>query len=145
MRLKPKPSQDYVDRLQSERDFDIVTLTGNQGPDPDSLAARFGSAGSMQVMGYANADLDAVLARGSRQLDPTARVSAYFRAQEILAADLPIAPLYETVRITVFRDGIRGLPHEDAQGLVPDFTFNLVRLPRAGSAQPIRSGAVRRQ
>jgi peptide/nickel transport system substrate-binding protein len=142
VRPQPIPIREYLERLQTERDFDIVVLTGNQGPDPDSLVARFGSAGSMQVMGYANADLDAVLAKGGRQLDPTARASAYFRAQEILAADLPIVPLYETVRVTVFREGIRGLPHEDAQGLVPDYTFNLVRLPRPDSA---RSGAAQRQ
>jgi hypothetical protein len=44
--------------------------------------------------------------------------------------------------VTVFREGIRGLPHEDAQGLVADYTFNLVRLPRPDSA---RSGAAQRQ
>ena len=115
---------------KNDRDFDIVILSGNQGPDPDSLVARFGSAGSMQIMGYSNADLDGLLATGGQQLDPTSRASAYLRAQEILAADLPIAPLYETVRVSVFRDGIRGLPHEDAEGLVPDYAFNLVRLPR---------------
>jgi peptide/nickel transport system substrate-binding protein len=135
VRLKPLPSHDYLERLQNEHDFDIVVLSGNQGPDPDWLVARFGSAGSMQPMGYANDELDAVLATGGRQLDPTTRASAYFRAQEILAADLPIAPLYETVRVTVFRDGIRGLPQEDAHGLVPDYTFNLVRLPRPDAAR----------
>lgn len=126
----------YLDWLQRARDFDAVVLTGNQGPDPDTLSARFGSAGSMQIMGYANRDLDAVLARGREEADPSARAAAYFRAQEILAADLPIAPLYETVRVSVFREGIRGLPSEDARGLTPDYTFNLVRLPRSGNAIP---------
>lgn len=141
-RPRPIPSYDYIERLQYEHDFDIMILSGNQGPDPDWLVARFGSGGSMQPMGYANGELDAVLATGGRQLDPTARASAYFRAQEILAADLPIAPLYETVRVTVFRDGIRGLPQEDAHGLVPDYTFNLVRLPRPDAA---RSGPAQRE
>ncbi len=134
VRLMPISLNGYLEHLHAGRDFDIVILTGNQGPDPDTLAARFGSKGSMQVMGYANAELDAALAEGGRQAEPAARAGAYFRAQSILASDLPIAPLYETVRVTVFRDGIRGLPHEDAQGLVPDYTFNLVRLPgRSGS------------
>jgi peptide/nickel transport system substrate-binding protein len=132
VQVRPRPiaAYEYVERLQKDRDFDIVILGGNHGPDPDSLVARFGSAGSMQIMGYSNADLDALLASGGQQLEPTARASVYFRAQEILAGDLPIAPLYETVRVSVFRDGIRGLPHEDAEGLVPDDAFNLVRLPR---------------
>jgi ABC-type transport system substrate-binding protein len=125
----------YLEQLQAGRDFDVVILTGAQGPDPDTLSARFGSTGSMQVMGYANPDLDAALADGGRQAEPSARARAYFRAQQILAADLPIAPLYETVRVTVVRDGIRGLPHEDARGLVGDYTFNLVRLRGRSTSQ----------
>ena len=66
------------------------------------------------------------------------RTTAYRRAQEILAADLPIAPLYETMHVTVFRDGIRGLPSEDARGLVGDYALNLVRLPKAGRAQGVQ-------
>jgi len=129
VRSKPIAAYEYLERLQQDHDFDIVILSGNQGPDPDSLVARFGSAGSMQIMGYSNADLDTVLATAGQERAPGSRAGAYFRAQEILAADLPIAPLYETVRVSVFRDGIRGLPHEDAEGLVPDYAFNLVRLP----------------
>jgi peptide/nickel transport system substrate-binding protein len=126
---------EFLSRLFGGLDFDIVMLAGDQGPDPDTMSARYGSAGSMQVMGYANRDLDTVLARGGALGDPLSRAAAYYRAQEILAADLPIAPLYETMRIAVFRDGIRGLPHEDASGLIGDYAFNLVRLPREPAAQ----------
>ncbi len=127
---KPIPPPELLNRLVAGFDFDLVTLSGNQGPDPDTMTSRFGSAGSMQVMGYGNPDLDRVLARGGSLTDPAERAAAYFRAQEILAADLPIAPLFETIRTTVYRDGLRGLPQEDARGLVADSTFNLVRLRR---------------
>ena len=70
-----------------------------------------------------------MLARGGSLKDPVARAAAYYRAQEILAADLPIAPLFETIRATVYRDGLRGMPHEDARGLVAGYTFNLMRMP----------------
>jgi ABC-type transport system substrate-binding protein len=136
-RIDPKPfaPQEYLTRMMTDRTFDLLVLSGSHGPDPDAMAARFGSAGSMQIMGYANADLDAVLGRGGMISDPAARAAAYYRAQDILAADLPIAPLFETVRTSVFRDGIRGLPHEDASGLVADYTFNLVRLRTTGADQ----------
>ena len=136
-RIDPKPfaPQEYLARMMADRSFDLLVLSGSHGPDPDAMAARFGSAGSMQIMGYSNPDLDAVLGRGGMISDPAARAAAYYRAQDILAADLPIAPLFETVRASVFRDGIRGLPHEDASGLVPDYTFNLVRLRTAGADQ----------
>jgi peptide/nickel transport system substrate-binding protein len=111
-----------------QHDFDIAVLAGAQGPDPDAMATRFGSSGAMQVMGYSSAALDEALARGSRQTDPVARADAYRRAQEILAVDLPVAPLYEGVDIAVYRDRVRGVPQADARGLVPFFTFNLARL-----------------
>ena len=126
----PIPPPELLTRLLSGLDFDIVILSGAHGPDPDNMAARFGSSGSMQVMGYSNAELDRTLARGAAARDPLERAASYFRAQDILAADLPIAPLYETIRATAYRDGLRGLPQDDARGLVADYTFNLVRLPR---------------
>jgi ABC-type transport system substrate-binding protein len=129
VRMVGVPGTEFVDFLRAGRGFDMVVISGIQGPDPDTMASRFGSTGSMQMMGYSNPELDAVLARGGSLADPAARAAEYFRAQEILAADLPIAPLFETIRITVYRDGLRGLPHDDAQGLVPDNTFNLVRMP----------------
>jgi peptide/nickel transport system substrate-binding protein len=125
----PVPAQQFVDYLRAGEGFDMVVLSGFQGPDPDTMTARFGSTGSMQMMGYSNAELDRVLARGGAVADPAARASAYYRAQEILAADLPIAPLFETIRIAVYRDGLRGLPDDDARGLVADNAFNLVRMP----------------
>jgi peptide/nickel transport system substrate-binding protein len=125
----PIPPAQYVPRLLAERDFDMVILSGVQGPDPDSMTARFGSAGSLQIMGYANPELDRVLDRGRSLIDPAARAVEYYRAQAILAADLPIAPLFESMRTAVHRDGLRGVPHEDARGLVADYTFNLIRMP----------------
>jgi ABC-type transport system substrate-binding protein len=127
---RPIPPPELLRRLLAGLDFDMVVLSGSQGPDPDTMTARFGSAGSMQVMGYANPDLDRALARGGSIADPAARAAAYLRAQEILAVDLPIAPLFEIIRATACRESLRGLPHDDARGLVPDSTFNLVRLPK---------------
>ena len=86
-------------------------------------------------MGYSNAELDAVLARGGGSSDMSVRATAYFRAQEILAEDLPIAPLVENVRVTISRIGIRGLPQDDARGLVPEYRYNLVRLPRGEASR----------
>jgi peptide/nickel transport system substrate-binding protein len=121
--------QDYFKRIFEDHDFDLAVLAGSQGPDPDTLMTRFATNGGSQVMGYSNAELDAVLARGGTTSDMSVRAAAYFRAQEILAADLPIAPLVENVRVTISRAGVRGLPQEDARGLVPEFMYNLVRLP----------------
>jgi len=136
LRIEPiavEPTE-LLSRLLEGMDFDLVQVAGDQGPDPDSMATRFGSHRLIQGTNYSNPELDAVLARGGASNDPAVRTKAYFRAQEILAADLPIAPLYETLRVTIFRDGIRGLPTEDANGLVGDYAYNLVRLPKGPRA-----------
>ena len=129
VRTRCVPPQDYLTRIFEDRDFDLAVLAGSQGPDPDSLTTRFATNGGSQIMGYSNAELDAVLARGGTSSDMSVRAAAYFRAPEILAADLPIAPLVENVRVTISRAGVRGLPQDDARGLVPEFRYNLVRLP----------------
>jgi peptide/nickel transport system substrate-binding protein len=135
VRTRCVPSQEYFKLLFEDHDFDLAVLAGSQGPDPDSLTTRFGSHGGSQIMGYSNAELDAVLARGGGSSDMSVRATAYFRAQEILAEDLPIAPLVENVRVTISRIGIRGLPQDDARGLVPEFMYNLVRLPRGEASR----------
>ena len=129
VRTRAVPPQEYFKLIFDSHDFDLAVLAGSQGPDPDTLTARFASNGGSQIMGYSNAELDSVLARGGTSSDMSVRSAAYFRAQEILAQDLPIAPLVENVRVTISRAGIRGLPQDDARGLVPEFMYNLVRLP----------------
>ena len=116
-----------TERTLTRHDFDLTLLSGSQGPDPENLEARFGSHGSLQFMGYANPALDAALNEGARSVDLPRRAQAYFRAQTILAHDLPIAPLAEGVRISVFRRGITGLPQAEARGLVPVDEYSLVR------------------
>lgn len=120
--------REYFRRLMDAHDFDLALMSGSQGPDPDNMSTRFSSGGSQQFMGYSSAQMDAELSRGGAQTDVLMRTQAYHRAQELLAADLPIVPLAESIRVSVCRDRLRGLPSEDARGLVPDFTFNLVRL-----------------
>jgi len=112
-----------------EGNFDLALLFGAQGPDPDNLATRFGSTGAFQVMGYANPALDESVVRAAQTTDIAERARLYRRVQEILAADQPVAPIAESVRVTVARRGLRGLPHEDARGLTGDYVFNLVRVP----------------
>ena len=41
---------------------------------------------------------------------------------------LPVVPLVETVRLSVYRRGVSGLPMFEARGLVSDHVFSLVRL-----------------
>ncbi|HEV2851529.1 MAG TPA: ABC transporter substrate-binding protein [Thermoanaerobaculia bacterium] len=125
--LEQITGRQWMERVLQRHDFELTLIGGNHGPDPENLNLRFGSRGTTQIMGYTNAQLDAALSEGARTVDLARRARAYFQAQEILAHDLPIAPLAEGVQITIYRRGVTGLPRAEARGLVPEYDFSLVR------------------
>jgi peptide/nickel transport system substrate-binding protein len=122
------PLDQVIERTAVRHEFDLALMRGSHGPDPENLNLRFGARGPLQIMGYSNPDLDAALAEGARSIDLTRRARAYFHVQEILARDLPIAPLVEGVQLLVFRRRVRGLPQTEARGLVPTDDYSLVRV-----------------
>lgn len=127
-RVIPLPFNDWLDRVIQRRDFDLTLMSGAFGPDPENLSFRFGSRTARPNLGYASPELDAALAAGAATVDLERRARSYFRAQEILARDLPIAPLAEAVTVTVFSRRVRGLPPAEGRGLVPAHDFSLVRV-----------------
>lgn len=128
VRLTALPLNEWIERVIRRKDFDLTLMAGSHGPDPENLSFRFGSRTANPNLGYANPELDAVLAAGAATMDLERRARSYHRAQEILARDLPIAPLAEAVTVTVFRRNVRGLPHAEGRGLVPAYDFSLVRV-----------------
>lgn len=129
VRLELEPLDRWYERVVERHDFDIALMGGSQGPDPESLNLRFGSQSpGSRIMGYESAELDAAFGEGGRQADLSLRARAYFRAQEILARDLPIAPLAESIRVVVCRRGVTGLPQAEGRGLVAPHDYSLVRL-----------------
>jgi peptide/nickel transport system substrate-binding protein len=134
VRVAAVPVAEWLERVVRRRDYDMTIIAGMQGPDPENLRLRFGSvssdasSGPGGVPGYSNPELDAALAEGASSVDLQQRARAYFRAQSILARDLPIAPIAEGVHMTVFRSHVRGLAHAEGRGLVPPNDFSLVRV-----------------
>jgi len=136
VRLESIRPHSLMERAFQNHDFDLIVIGGNQGPDPENLNLRFGSHGNSQIMGYESPEMDAALAEGSRTVDLANRARAYFRAQKILARDLPIAPLAEAVNVTLCRRGVTGLPRMEARGLVPENELSLVRVHPAVQRGP---------
>ena len=130
----------WMERTLRQHDFDLTLVGGDHGPDPENLNVRFGSHGTSQIMGYASPELDAALAEGARTVDLAQRARSYFRVQKILARDLPIAPLAESVDVTLCRRRVTGLPRMEARGLVPESEFSLVRLRPADGGGNSRRG-----
>lgn len=127
-RLETVDIRQWMERATQRHDFDLSIFGGSHGPDPENLNVRFGSRGAAQIMGYSSPELDAALGEGARTVDLGQRARAYFRVQEILARDLPIAPLAESVHVTLCRREVLGLPRMEARGLVPEGELSLVRV-----------------
>jgi len=136
VRLTPVTVTAWVERALQRHDFDLTLMGGSQGPDPENLNVRFGSHGTTQIMGYESPELDAALAEGSRVTDLAQRARAYYRAQEILARDLPVTPLAEGIHITISRRGVTGLPWVEGRGLVPEQELSLVRVGTGRRGKP---------
>lgn len=128
VRVTTLPFNEWIDRVVDTQDFDLTLMSGTHGPDPENLSFRFHSRFANPNLGYASPELDAVLKSGAATLDLEERARSYHRAQEILARDMPIAPLAEAVTASVFRRHVRGLPHAEGRGLVPNQDFSLVRV-----------------
>jgi peptide/nickel transport system substrate-binding protein len=121
---------EFDKRLYQEGDFDLTIADGSFGPDPDHLNTRFGSTNPNAYIRYSNAEFDTVIAQGARQTKLEDRAKSYFRAQEILARDLPWVPLVDPAFILMTRDTVTGLGYAEARGLVTFQNYSLVRLKR---------------
>lgn len=119
---------DMPRRVLANRDFDIVVLTGAHGPDPDAMRQRFAPLGDANYLGYESAAFREALDAGAASNDRATRARAYFRAQEILAADVPFVPLVEAVKVIAHHERLYGLPQLESQDLVGLLDFSLVRL-----------------
>lgn len=102
----------YIEKVLKAKDFDITELDGFQGPDPDNLKLRVGSDGDINVMGYSNEEVDALLQKAGELSDIKERAKYYFKVQEILSQDLPIYVIGEVASRNVHKDYVKGLPYE---------------------------------
>jgi peptide/nickel transport system substrate-binding protein len=110
---------ELTSRVFGNADFDLVLVNGIQGPDPDSLRTRFlADTASGAYIGYRSPAFREAVERGARTLDYAERAAAYYRAQEILAEDVPFVPLVEHVKVIVYNQRVSGLPQLEAQELV---------------------------
>jgi peptide/nickel transport system substrate-binding protein len=99
---------------QSQFDSVIVGITFLIGADPDvtnrfssrAIAAK-GGRGSNNAQ-YVNAEVDKLVDQGSTTFEPEARRAIYRRVQELVRADLPFLPLYQSTVVHGMKRGIQG-------------------------------------
>jgi peptide/nickel transport system substrate-binding protein len=116
---------EYIDRILTQKDFDLTVLSGYQGPGASALATRVGSKGMMNFMNYASAPLDEALAAGVATTDQAERAKCYYEAQKILSQDLPILPLVEAVSNEVGATYLSNTPLSAEKVCTPSELFTI--------------------
>ncbi len=99
---------------KSQFDTAMVGITYLIASDPDvslrfhsrSIVAK-GGRGSNNAQ-YSNPEVDALLDKGTRTFDPTARREIYNRVQEIVRTDLPFLPLFTYNRVYGHKAKVQG-------------------------------------
>lgn len=64
---------------------------------------------------YANPDYDALIEKALQSTSETERTKIYLEAEEMLAKDMPIAPIYQYVRSRLLSPQVGGFPSENAE------------------------------
>lgn len=83
-------------------------VTTPQGDPGAVLEALLKTDGGSNAGHYANAELDQVLASGRTTFDPAARKVIYNNAQQIIAADTALIPVFHVAQTNVARAGLTG-------------------------------------
>lgn len=83
----------------------VTTPQGDPGAVLEMLLA---SDGASNAGGYANPDLDRLLAAGRTTFDHEARAAIYDQVQEIIADDAALIPVFHVAQTNVARQGLTG-------------------------------------
>ncbi len=121
----------WSDKCMTRKDFSICMMGGTMGPDPSSLALRYGTGASSNVGDWSNADFDALVAEANAEGDTEKRAELYKQAQAIMAQELPMIPVMDWVNYYGYANVFTNLPcyptADDGQSL-GDYDYSKVKL-----------------
>ena len=100
----------WSDKCMVRREFSLCMMGGTMGPDPSSLALRYGTDGSSNVGGWSNAEFDDLVAQGNAEGDQDKRAELYRQAQAIMAQELPMVPILDWVAFFGYANRFTDMP-----------------------------------
>jgi peptide/nickel transport system substrate-binding protein len=104
----------YARFASNPPDLFLMSWAAGTGDGSDVLEALFhspvGGLGTANRFGYANPELDALVAAAARSLDPAARREALWAAFRLLARDVPAVPLLARSSLYAVRADLEWTP-----------------------------------
>lgn len=100
----------YIDSRNSGN-FDVIRASwvGDYN-EPSTFLNLLTSGNSSNISRFSNADYDAAIAKASKETNDQARNSDYNRAEQILAEQTPIAPIYQYTNGRLIKPWVKGYP-----------------------------------
>jgi len=101
--------------------FEVALFGWQFAPDPASAAAVYSCGGVDNYTGYCSHSVSRALAQASRTLDPAVQARILNGADRMIAADVPVIPLFQINPASVARTSVRGFvtlpynPYSDAE------------------------------
>lgn len=100
----------WQEKVQVNKDFEVTMLAGYQGPDISGVSGRVQSTSSMNIAGYNNPEIDALLNEGVTKSDKQERIAVYKEVQKIMREDLPIIPIIDNGYKYAIKKTMKGMP-----------------------------------
>lgn len=100
----------YIDS-RNGGNFDVIRASwvGDYN-EPSTFLNLLTSGNSSNIARFSNTDYDAAIAKASRETSDQARNSDYNRAEQILAEQAPIAPIYQYTNGRLIKPWVKGYP-----------------------------------
>ncbi len=99
-----------------KRDYEIFQFGWVGDPDPFGSNGIFQCDGPQNYTGHCNREAHKLLERTNSALDPAERAALYNQADEVLAGDVPILPLWQVPQPLAYHDYVHGLVNNPTQG-----------------------------
>lgn len=112
--MEGTPRNVNIDQVFANWDFDATLQAYSTAGDPALGVARLYISSEIQkkpflnVSGYSNPEIDTLFEQGAAMFSTEERGAAYKKTQPILARDLPVFPLWETVSLNVANKRVHG-------------------------------------
>jgi ABC-type transport system substrate-binding protein len=90
-------------------DFDIAEFALITTGDPGDFSALYSCRGDNNWTGYCSTKVDKLIAAGNGELDPAKRAADFQQADALLAAGLPVLPLYQRPAPLIYKSNLLGV------------------------------------
>lgn len=127
VKLQNQEWKTYIDSRNSGN-FDVIRASwvGDYN-EPSTFLSLLTSTHSGNIAKFRNADYDAVIEKASRETDAARRNDDYNRAEQILADEVPVAPIYQYTNGRLIKPWVKGYPITNPEDVAYSRTMYILK------------------